>query len=205
MSTTAFSPATTALPTALPAAVTGPRAGTVVRRILLALAPLLAVVLAAAPAEAYTTTARSGVPVTPVVYAVQGSHYATGSAVTGPMYKPWLYQSGPVVYRTGGTAQQQVRVVYRVDRWNGSSWVLRHTATGSTSIAAGTTSATAPNLSLLPADGSGYYRVRVELTWTSAVGAHLGQMHLTMNGSADYRCSTTRTCTSSPSWVYLGA
>jgi hypothetical protein len=175
------------------------------RHLLLALLTALGLLVAASPAHAYTTSSRSGVPVAPVVYAVQGSHYSTGSAVTGPMYRPWIYQAGPVVYRAAGTGQQSVRVVYRVDRWNGSSWVLRHSASGAATIASGVPSAKAPNLSLLPTDGSGYYRVRVEMTWTNGIGAYLGHMNVTMNGTGDYRCSTTRTCSTSASWVYLGA
>ena len=162
--------------------------------------------LVAAPASAYTTTARSGVPVTPVIYQVQGAHYNAGSAVTGPMYKPWVYQSGPVVYRAGGSGAQTVRVTYRVDRWNGSSWVLRHSLSGTTSISATATSAKAPNLTVLPSDGSGYYRVRVEMTWTSAIGSYLGSMNVTMGGtSGDYVCSTTRTCAATANYVYIGA
>jgi hypothetical protein len=161
--------------------------------------------LVAAPANAYTTNTRSGVPVTPVIYQVQGAHSNVGSAVTGPMYKPWIYQSGPVVYRAAGSGAQTVRVVYRVDRWNGTSWVLRHTLTGNASIGASATSAKAPNLSVLPSDGSGYYRTRVEMTWTSPLGAVIGSMNVTMGTAGDFVCSTTRTCTATAGYVYLGA
>lgn len=161
--------------------------------------------LVAAPANAYTTTTRSGVPVNPVIYQVQGSHYDAGSAVTGPMYKPWVFQGGPVVYRAAGSGAQTVKVTYRVDRWNGSSWVLRHSLTGTASISSSLTSVKAPNLSVLPSDGSGYYRVRIEMTWTSQIGAYLGSMNVTMNGSGDYVCSTARTCTAAAGYVYLGA
>ena len=161
--------------------------------------------LVAGPAGAWTTTSSQGVPVQPTVYAVQGSHYNSGSSITGPMYKPWLYQSGPVVYRVSGSDAQTVRVVYRVDRWNGSSWAERNTAQGSTTIASGVTSAKAPNLSILPSDGSGYYRVRMDLTWTNQIGAYLGSTSLVMSSSRDYVCSTTRTCSIGAGYVYLGA
>jgi hypothetical protein len=161
--------------------------------------------LVAAPAGAYTTTSRTGVPVTPGIYKVQGAHRNVGSAVTGPMWKPWIYQSGPVVYRVAVSGTQSVRVTYRVDRWNGSSWVLRHTVTGTASIDSTVTSAKAPALSILPSDGSGYYRVRLAMTWTSPIGAVLGSMNVTMSTAGDYTCSTTRTCTVGAGWVHLGA
>jgi hypothetical protein len=67
------------------------------------------------------------------------------------------------------------------------------------------TSAKLPSLSVLPSSGSGYYRVRVALTWTSEVGAVLGSMSVVMDQSGDYVCSTSRTCTAGAGWVYLGA
>jgi hypothetical protein len=161
--------------------------------------------LVAAPAGAYTTTSRTGVPVTPVIYKVQGAHRNVGSAVTGPMWKPWIYQSGPVAYRAAGGGTQSVRVTYRVDRWNGSSWVLRHTVTGTASIGSTVSSVKAPSLSILPSDGSGYYRVRLAMTWTSPIGAVLGSMSVAMSAAGDYTCSTTRTCTVGAGWIHLGA
>ena len=160
--------------------------------------------LVAGPASAYTTTSRSGVPVTPIIYKVQGAHYNAGSPVTGPMWKPWIYQSGPVLYRVAGSGTQSVRVTYRVDRWNGTAWVQRHSAAGSVSIGAAVTSAKGPNLSILPSDGSGHYRVRIAMTWTSPIGAVLGSMNVTMSQAGDYVCSTSRTCSVGAGWVYLG-
>src|SRR5688572_8321270 len=61
-----------------------------IRRLaVVALAPVL-LLAAAIPAEAYTITARSSVPVAPTIYKVQGAHKNVGSAVTGPMWKPWI-------------------------------------------------------------------------------------------------------------------
>ncbi|MBA2557072.1 MAG: hypothetical protein H0V12_06990 [Chloroflexi bacterium] len=168
------------------------------------LAPALLLGAAAAPVQAYTITSRTSVPTLPTIYQVQGAHYDAGSAVTGPMWKPWLYQSGPVVKRVSGSGSQSVQVTYKFDRWNGSSWVNQGTRTGSVTIAASATSAKAPNLSVTPSAGSGYYRVRLGLTWTSQIGAVLGSMSVSMNQSGDYVCSTTRTCSTGPGWVYIG-
>jgi hypothetical protein len=160
--------------------------------------------LGAVPAHAYTTTSSSNVAVAPTIFQVQGAHYNVGSAVTGPMYKPWVYQSGPVVNRVAGSASQTVRVTYSVDYWRGY-WSFLASQSGSATIASGYVSAKEPALSMLPSTGTGYYRVRVSLTWTDAIGAVIGSMNVTMNNSGDYICSTTRTCTAGAGWVYLGA
>ena len=160
--------------------------------------------LGAGPAHAYTTTSSSNVAVTPTIYQVQGAHYNVGSPVTGPMYKPWVYQSGPVVNRVAGSASQTVRVTYSVDYWRGY-WSFLASQSGSTTIASGYVSAKEPALSMLPSTGTGYYRVRVSLTWTDAIGAVIGSMNASMDNSGDYICSTSRTCTAGAGWVYLGA
>jgi hypothetical protein len=168
------------------------------------IAGLLATValLVAAPAGAYTVTS-GGVPVAPVIYQVQGAHWDAGSAVTGPMWKQWIYQSGPVVNRVTGSGAQYVRVVYSVDRWYGS-WVQRAQTTVNVTIGAAQVSAKAAALSILPSDGTGYYRVRLAMTWTSPIGAVIGSLNVTMDGASDYICSTTRPCTAGGGWVYLG-
>ena len=181
-----------------------PRRGVLAAAVVALLGAPAALVLAA-PASAYTTTSSSGVPVPPAIYQVQGSHYNTGSAVTGPMWKPWVYQSGPTVYRVSGSGDQHVRVQYSVDRWTGSTWALNTSQTQSAKIAAATTSAKAPALSVLPPGGSGYYRVRLAMTWTSPLGAVLASRSVAMNSSGDYLCSTTRTCSAGPGYVYVGA
>lgn len=176
-----------------------------VMAILTAVASLVAALFAASPASAYTTTSRSNVPVAPVVYQVQGSHYNVGSAVTGPMWKPWVYQSGPTVYRVSGSGEQSVRVQYSVDRWTGSAWALHTSQAQGVRIASTATSAKAPALSVLPSGGSGYYRVRLSITWTSPIGAVLASTSISMNATGDYVCSTSRTCTAGPGYVHLGA
>ena len=160
--------------------------------------------LGAGPAQAYTTTSSSNVAVAPTIYQVQGAHYNVGSPVIGPMYKPWVYQSGPVVNRVAGSASQTVRVTYSVDYWRGY-WSFLASQSGSTTIASGYVSAKEPALSMLPSTGTGYYRVRVSLTWTDAIGAVIGSMKASMDNSGDYICSTSRTCTAGAGWVYLGA
>lgn len=178
------------------------------RRVLMAMAltlvSLIATMAMATPADAYTITSRNSVPVAPTIYRVQGAHYNAGSALTGPMYKPWVYQPGPTVFRTtSGTQYVQVR--YLVDRWNGSSWSLDSSQTRSTRIDPGYTSARAPALSVLPAGGRGYYRVRMAITYTSAIGGVQGWFNTVMNHSGDYTCNTTRTCQVGPGYVFIGS
>ena len=171
-------------------------------------AGLVAVALglvATVPVQAYSITSRTNVPVGPTIYQVQGAHYNAGSPVTGPMYKPWVFQSGPVVNRVSISGSQTVQTVYTVERWNSSAWVVVGTVSKSVTIAATATSAKTPDLSVTPSQGSGYYRVRLAITWTSPIGAVLGSMSLSMNSSADYTCSTTRTCSVGAGWIYIGA
>ena len=173
------------------------------RLAVVALAPALLLGVAT-QASAYTVTSRQNVPVAPTIYTVQGAHQNVGSAVTGPMYKPWVYQSGPVVNRVArGT--EYVRVTYNVDRWTGSAWVLAATRSVSVTIGSTVTSAKAPALSVLPSAGAGYYRVRLAMTWTSPIGAVLGSMSVSMNQAGDYVCSTTRSCTVGSGWIYIGS
>ena len=129
----------------------------------------------------------------------------SGSAVTGPMWRPWVYQGGPVVSRTTPSGAQSVSVTYTVQRWNGSAWAHVTNMSGSSTIAAGAVSAKLPNLSVLPNAGSGYYRVQLALTWTSPIGAVQGSMNAQMSQSGDYVCSTSRTCSAYAGQVYIGS
>lgn len=176
------------------------------RRALLvgAIAGLLSMAVAA-PAGAYTVTSRSNVPVSPTIYQVQGRHYDAGQAVTGPMYQPWVYQPGPVVYRTTSSGTEYVRVTYTVQKWNGSSWANVGTQNRSGQIGSSVTSTQLPALSMTPSGyNGGYFRVLESITWTNAIGAVTGSMNVSMNSSGDYTCRTTRTCTAGAGWVYLG-
>lgn len=186
------------------AAVSTPRSTT--RRALLVAAIAGALSLAVAvPANAYTTTARSNVPVNPTVYQVQGRHYDAGQSVTGPMYKPWIYQPGPLVHRTAPSGTEYVKVTYTVQKWNGSSWATVGTQTKSGSISSGVTSLRLPALSMLPSGYSGgYFRVSESITWTNPIGAVIGSMSVSMNQSGDYTCSTTRSCSVGSGWIFLG-
>ncbi len=173
-------------------------------RLLTLVAPLL-LLAAASPVDAYTITSRQSVPTAPTVFKVQGRHYDIGSQVTGPMLKPWLYQRGPTVSRVNGSGSQTVSIRYDVYRWNGSSWASYTSASGSVTIAANASSASAPALSLLPNAGAGYYHVQFSLTWTSQIGGVLGSFAGSMNQTGDYSCNTTRTCSTGQGWVYIGS
>src|SRR3954452_619024 len=84
---------------------------------LIVIAFALASMLGAAPAEAYTITQRTGVPVLPTIYKVQGTHVNIGSEITGPMWQGRLNLPGPNAQRTA-PGDQTVRVTYRVYAWN---------------------------------------------------------------------------------------
>jgi hypothetical protein len=174
------------------------------RLLVVGLFGLFASLLIVGPAQAYTVTSASNVPVRPTFYKVQGLHYNAGQAVTGPMYKPWIYQKGPVVYRNG-SGTQYVKAVYTVQKWNGAAWVTVATQTKSTVIGSGYTSAQMPALSVLPSGYSGgYFHVKLSLTWTNQIGAVTGSMQVSMNAASDYTCNTNRTCSVGGGWVYLG-
>ena len=132
-----------------------------------------------APANAYTTTPAPGVPVPParVRRAGRPLRHRLGR------HRPDV-QAVDLPERPGRLPRRRLRAAVRargVPRrpLERLELGLRHNATGTASIGSGVTSAKAPNLSLLPTDGSGYYRVRVEMTWTSAIGAYLGSTNLT--------------------------
>ena len=169
--------------------------------VLAAVAFALVSMLVAAPAEAYTISQRSGVPVLPTIYKVQGTHANIGSEITGPMWQARLYQPGPIAQRTA-QGDQTVRVTYRVYTWNGSTWSLKATRTGSAQIPSSQVSVRLPQLSYAPGN-AGYYSVQVDLTWSSALGAIQGSMRTSMNHQADYSCNTTQICQTGPGWVYL--
>lgn len=178
------------------------RAGGAVGALLAALVTaLLGMTALAAPASAYQVTSGSA-PVLPTIYAVQGAHQNVGSAVTGPMWKPYVYQSGPVVSRTSPGGAQYVSVRYGVDRWTGSAWTSETSQTVSGTIASTATSVQVPALSRY-VGGAAWYRVRLSVTWTSPIGAVIGSLGVTMNGTGDYRCSTTQTCSVATNAVYL--
>lgn len=180
-----------------------PRVRTATRAAAVVLAAAGLGVSGTASSQAYTWSGRSNVPVMPTVYGVQGAHYDTGSAVTGPMWRPWLFQSGPVAQRTA-SGTQTVKVTYHVYRWNGSAWAAYANASGSATIGSSVVSAKLPNLSYLPPAGSGYYSVGLSMVWTSAIGGVQGSVEVGMTQSGDYSCATTRPCTAGAGWVYLG-
>ncbi len=159
----------------------------------------------AQPAHAYTIT-QSTMAVRPTVYQVEGRHYDSGSAVTGPMLRPWIFQTGPVVYRTSpSSGTEYIKVTYTVQRWNGSAWANYYTASSNVTIPSSLTSAQAGALSFLPNAGAGYYYVKVQITSTDSIGAVRGSFSAAMNQSGDYRCNTTRPCSVGNGYVYVGS
>lgn len=189
-------------PSRTPARPLPSRSRRLLSALLATLAALVTAVAMSSPAGAYTISTRSNVPVLPTVYVVQGAHNNIGSAVTGPMWKPYVFQSGPVAYRASTSGAQTVRVTYTVERWNGSAWVYETGQTSSGTISSSLTSVKLPSLSQYVGGGY-YYRVRFSLTWTSAIGAVLASMSGTMNASGEYVCSTAQTCTTASNSIYL--
>lgn len=176
----------------------------VIARLVAALAAAVAVTLAVgAPSQAYQIASRSNVPVMPTIYQVQGAHYDSGSAVTGPMWRQWVYQPGASVQRTA-SGSQSVQVTYTTQRYSSTGWSTISTNRGSVTIPSTQVSASLPALSILPTQGSGYYRVLSSIVWTSAIGAVQSSLSVNMTDSGDYRCVTSRPCTAGAGWVYLG-
>lgn len=167
------------------------------------IAALVGTLATADSAGAYTI-ASSSLPVKPTVYQVQGLTYAESSAVTQTMYKPWLYQAGPVAYRLAPSdGTEYVQVNYRVDKWNGTSWVSWYSTSKSAQIASTATSVQLPALSVLP--GAGYFKVSESLAYTNAIGAVTGSQSWSMNQSGDYTCRATLPCSVGGYFIHLAS
>ena len=121
--------------------------------------------------------------------------YPVGNCLTRQVQVP-----GPVVGRSpNGNTAQDVRIQFRVYRWNGSAWTLYSSANRAYSMGY--------NSSVqLPAYkvnvGTGYYMVQESLSWhVSSTGMTLGSRGVNFNGY-DYGCVNSQlACGTSAGWL----
>jgi hypothetical protein len=109
---------------------------------------------------------------------------------------------GPTVGRSpSATAAQNVRIQYRVYRWNGSAWALYKSATYAYSMGYNR-SVKLPQVNFNV--GTGYYTVQESLSWhVSSTGMQLGARGVAFNGY-DYACSSQLSCSTGAGWAYFG-
>jgi hypothetical protein len=115
--------------------------------------------------------------------------------------------AGPTVSRSPATSgAQDVVIIYSLQVWNGSQWVQRTTAVGSSRIPAGYSAARLPHLTAFPNVGRGYFRVVEAITWfVAGTTTQLGFTAIVPHVTSDHRCTTPmRACAAYPGYLKLG-
>ncbi len=149
-------------------------------------------------AEAVQLYGASGSPGTITPYQVTGrtvnACYPSGDCPNRQVYVP-----GPLVGRSpNGNAAQDVRIQFRVYKWNGSAWGLYSWVNRAYSMGYNSSvrlPAYAVNVSV------GYYRVEESLSWhLSSTGMTLGTRGVNYNGN-DYACNSQLPCGTGTGWV----
>ena len=121
----------------------------------------------------------------------------------GTCYQRQLQIPGPTVGKSpSATAAQDVRIQYRVYRWNGSAWALYSSANRAYSMGYNA-SVRLPQINFNV--GAGYYYVQESLSWhVSSTGMTLGSRGVNFNGY-DYYCSGSQlSCGTNAGWLYFG-
>ncbi len=173
------------------------------RSLLLIVATLLAFLsINPGTAQAVQLYGASGQPGAITPYQVKGttvnSCYPAGNCLTRQVQVP-----GPLVGRSpNGNTAQDVRIQYRVYRWNGSAWSLYSSINKAYSMGYNS-SVRLPQVAFNV--GNGHYTVQESLSWhTSSTGATLGTRGVNYNGN-DYACSNSQlSCQVGTGWVYFG-
>lgn len=155
--------------------------------------------LSLSPAQAVQLYGASGSPGSITPYQVQGTTvntcYPAGNCLTRQIRVP-----GPTVGKSpSATAAQDVRIQYRVYRWNGSAWASHTTVNKAYSM--GYNSAVRlPQMAFNV--GTGYYTVQMSLSWhASSTGTTLGARGVNYNGN-DYACVNSQlACGVSTGWL----
>lgn len=162
----------------------------------------LALNLAASSAQAVQLYGASGSPGSVTPYQVKGttvnSCYPAGNCLSRQVQVP-----GPLVGRSpNGNTAQDVRIQYRVYRWNGSAWALYSSVNKAYSMGYNT-SVRLPQMNFNV--GAGYYSVQESLSWhVSSTGMTLGTRGVNYNGN-DYACVNSQlTCGVSTGWLQFG-
>jgi hypothetical protein len=169
------------------------------------LATLAAMVLASAPAHAYTISRSQGRPGRVIAYKIQGSHFNSCGSLTAPCYTPWVVGTGPVVHRSRATRKRQfISVFYRLRVWNGTRWVIHGTRNHFAWLRRGHRRIQMPRPDFLP-NTSGSFRFGMTVVWQRPTGRVIGARVFTYNRAGDYVCNTafTQHCSATGGWVYL--
>jgi hypothetical protein len=158
------------------------------------------------PASAYSQS-KEGRPGPVTAYRIQGSHYdVCPGQWYGPCFNPWVVGTGSVVYRSPASQGTQViSAVYRLQWWNGRSWVKLSDRSHQYYLYRGYSSIQMPRVDFLPTKG-GYFRVKMGITWHYAnTSQYLGGRVLKFFQRGDYVCNTsfTRFCSAGAGWVYI--
>lgn len=153
-------------------------------------------------AQAVQLYGASGSPGAITPYQVRGttvnSCYPAGNCLARQIQVP-----GPLVGKSpSATAAQDVRIQYRIYRWNGSAWALYSSVNRAYSMGYNS-SVRLPQVNVNV--GAGYYSVQESLSWhVSSTGTTLGGRGVTYNGN-DYGCySSQLSCGVSTGWLHFG-
>jgi len=145
----------------------------------------------------------SGAPAQAVqLYGASGSVGSiTPYQVVGAQQRQLLVP-GPVIGKASGTnSSLDLRVQYRVYRWNGSSWASYQTVNRNYRMGY------ASSIKLQGErfnNNGGYFTVQMSFSWHLATNQQLlGARSVNYNGN-DYSCSAGVPCSASTGFVYLG-
>lgn len=158
-------------------------------------------------ASAYTHSTTGYWPGAVTGYQMLGSHYDWCAHLGGGCWKPMVYGSGPLVYRSPATTGTQlIAVSYQLQRYNSSTlrWENFGQQTHQSYLYAGRSSIQMPRVEFLPHTGSGYFKVLIAVGWGNSDGTQtFGTRHLDYNQWGDYACNTRFKCSAGTGWVWL--
>ena len=168
-----------------------------------ALATLALTLLCASPASAWQygkPTARPGA-VTDAPPVFVPDWYQNGFPIL-----TLLMERGPTVSRSPvTTGDQNISVVYEVQRWSGSNWYQSTYTTSTVRISAGYGRVRLPALFVQPTNGVGITRVIMGFTWRTPAGRLLGHRAIYPHRTGDHQCiSRARSCAAYPHYANIG-
>lgn len=126
----------------------------------------------------------------------------TNTCSVGTCYQRQVRVPGPTVGKSpSATAAQQLRIQYRVYRWNGSTWGLYSSVNRNYNM--GYNSAIRLQQENFNT-GTGYFTVQMTMSWhVSSTGTFLGGRSVNYNGN-DYACNSALACGVGTGWVHFG-
>ena len=175
-----------------------------IRRSLVLLVALVAALLGTnlgSAAQAAQLYGASGSPGSISPYTVRGT--TVNTCQMGTCYQRQVQVAGPTVGKSpSSNASQDLRIQYRLYRWNGSSWALQNSVNRNYSM--GYNSAVRlPGINFNV--GAGHYYVEESLSWhLSTNQMTLGTRGVSFNGN-DYYCSGSQlSCGASTGYLTFG-